>query len=305
MTLQAADRPSVRDQIATKAQHAHRWSLNQVREAVRFSLARRDRAIPHMAELRNLEVTGAAGPLAARLYVPMGAPRKGPLLLFFHGGGFVLCDLDTHDALCARLAEAAGVRVLSCEYRLAPEHPFPAQLEDAVAAAQWVQRHARRLGADKRRILVGGDSAGGYLALAAAKAAKRTFAGQVLIYPLMHLEDDAWAETMGANTRVIGRLAVRYIEAQLASAGMHAPSLLADGALAPLPTVIAAGGHLDPCAPDAHACAERLRSLGAPVVVRTYAGQIHGFANLTHTSAAARRAIDEIGRLTRQLASGL
>ena len=306
MTAQAADRPpSVRDQIAAKAQNAHRWSLNQVREAVRFSLARRDRSVPNMAELRNLEVRGATGPLAARLYVPMGAPQKGPLLLFFHGGGFVLCDLDTHDALCARLADAAGVRILSCEYRLAPEHPFPAQLEDAVAAAHWVQRHARRLGADKRRILVGGDSAGGYLALATAKAMKRTFAGQVLIYPLMHLEDDVWAETMGANTRVIGRLAVRYIEAQLASAGMRAPSLLEDGAIAPLPTVIAAGGHLDPCAPDTHACAERLRSLGAPVVVRTYAGQIHGFANLTHTSAAARRAVDEIGRLTRQLASGL
>ena len=306
MTVQAGDRPlRVRDQIAARAQNAHRWSLKQVREAVRFSLARRDRTIPNMAELRNLEVQGATGPLAARLYTPMGAPQNGPLLLFFHGGGFVFCDLDTHDALCARLADAAGVRILSCEYRLAPEHPFPAQLEDAVAAAQWVHRRARRLGADKRRILVGGDSAGGYLALATAKAMKRAFAGQVLIYPLMHLEDDVWAETMGANTRVIGRLAVRYIEAQLASAGMRAPSLLADGALAPLPTVIAAGGHLDPCAPDTHACAERLRSLGAPVVVRTYPGQIHGFANLTHTSAAARRAVDEIGRLTRQLANGL
>lgn len=296
---------NVRANIASRAQGAHRWSLKQVREAVRFSLARRDRNLPDLAELRNLEVRGAAGPLAARLYVPMGAPQKGPLLLFFHGGGFVLGDLDTHDALCTRLADASGLRILSCRYRLAPEHPFPAQLEDAMAAAQWLVRHARRLGADKKRILIGGDSAGGYLALSTAKAMKKTFAGQVLIYPLMHLEDDVWAETMGANTRVIGRLAVRYIEAQLATAGMRAPSLLADGALAPLPTVITAGGHLDPCAPDALTCADRLRALGAPVVLRTYPGQIHGFANLTHTSSAARRAVDEIGRLTRQLANGL
>jgi acetyl esterase len=127
---------------------------------------------------------------------------------------------------------------------------------------------------------------------------RRAFKGQVLIYPLMHLEDDAWATSLGRNTRLIGRLAVRYIETQLAQ---HAPSLLAEGALAPLPTVIVAGGALDPCADDSIACAERLEAMGAKVLRRIYPPLMHGFINLTHTSAGARKAVEEIGQLAREL----
>jgi acetyl esterase len=131
---------------------------------------------------------------------------------------------------------------------------------------------------------------------------RRAFVGQVLIYPLMHLEDEMWATSLGFDTRVIGRLAVRYIEAQIASAGVRAPSLLADGAMAPLPTVLVAGGSLDPCSSDAVACANQLEALGAKVERRTYPNLLHGFANLTHTSAASRRAVQEIGELAGALA---
>lgn len=295
---------NVTQELAARASEANIWSLKRVREAMRVALMRRDRNLPHLAELRNLEVKGATGPLDARLYVPKGAPPKGPVLLFFHGGGFVTCDLDTHDALCARLADASGVRVLSCLYRLAPEHAWPAQLEDAKAAARWVAANGRKLGARRGKLLIGGDSAGGYLALATAAAMPKAFIGQVLIYPLMHLEDDVWSRTMGATSRFIGRIAVRYIETQLAAGGARAPSLLADGAVAPLPTVIARGGHLDPCGPDGGALAERLRALGAKVEDRVYPGLLHGFANLTHASAASRNAVEEIGRLAGELARG-
>jgi acetyl esterase len=296
--------PSVNTQISVRPAETNAWTLKRVRDVARHALAFRDRGLPRMAEIRNFDIKGASGPLEARLYVPLGAPAKGPLLLFFHGGGFVLCDLDTHDALCTRLADAAGMRVLSCAYRLAPEHPWPSQLEDAKAAARWVASHARRLGGHRRRLLIGGDSAGGYLALATAAAMKRAFVGQVVIYPLMHLEDDVWAKTMGAHTRAIGRLAVRFIEGYLSTGGARAPSLFTEGALAPLPTLIARGGHLDPCGPDGGALADHLRSLGARVEDRVYPGLPHGFANLTHTSAAARRAVEEIGMLAAQLVRG-
>lgn len=269
---------------------------------MRLSLYRRDRLVPDLAELRNFDVEGATGPLAARLYVPKGAPKKGPLLLYFHGGGFVFPGIDTHDSLCHRLADASGIRVLSTSYRLAPEAPFPAQVDDAQAVARWVQRHAGDLGADKHKLLIGGDSAGGYLALATAAQMRGAFKGQVLIYPLMHLEDDMWATSLSLDTRVIGRVVVRYIEAQLASAGVRAPSLLTDGAIAPLPTVLVAGGALDPCSPDAVACASQLIALGAKVEQRSYPNLLHGFANLTHTSAASRRAVQEIGELAGALA---
>jgi len=294
---------TVKERIATTAADAHRWSLAKVREVMRHSIYRRDREAPHLAELRNLEIKGAAGPLDARLYVPKSAPSKGPLLIYFHGGGFVFGGLDTHDALCTRLAHESGVRILSCSYRLAPEHPFPAQRDDALAAAKWVLANAWRVGADKRRLLIGGDSAGGYLALTVARALPKAFAGQLLIYPLMHLEDDLWASGFAADTRLIGRLAVRYIEAQIAKAGVRAPSLLADSAITPLRTVIVAGGRLDPCAPDAAACADRLSALGAKVERRSYPPLMHGFANLTHLSAEARRAVTEIGGLLRELAA--
>jgi acetyl esterase len=290
---------NAKDRIAEGVALAHRWGLGRARDVLREGLLRRDRRLPDLRELRNLEIPGPGGPLRARLYTPMAAPVEGgPLLIYFHGGGFVLGDLDSHDALCWRLADVSGVRVISCLYRLAPEHAFPAQLEDALAAAQWTVAHAASLGADTDKIAIGGDSAGGYLAITTARTlnAKRpgTIKAQVLLYPLMTLDDDIWATSLMRDTRAVGRLAVRYIGIQLA---MNAPSLLADGALAPLPTVIVSGGTLDPCRSDVVACADRLEALGAPVVRREYAALIHGFANLTHASAAVRRAVKEIGEL--------
>lgn len=289
------------DAIAARADEAHRKGLVMLREAIRASLAKRDFGLPPLAERRDLIIPGPGGDLNARLYVPHEAGKKSPLLLFFHGGGFVLGDIETHDALCHRLAQTGAMRVLSVAYRLAPETPFPAQLEDALAAALWLKKNARKLGANRRALGIGGDSAGGYLAIATAAKLPKLFKAQILVYPLLHLDDDLWADSLATNARVLGRIAVRYIQNQLSADEVHAPSLLAQPDLAALPTLIAVGGGADPCAPDAEPFAERLRDMGAPVEIRVYPWLMHGFANLTHLSATATRAVEETGKAAGEL----
>lgn len=275
----------------------------RARKAVDFMLSRRDRALPLLAELRNFSVDGAAGPLAARLYVPKGAETPGPMLVFFHGGGFVLGDLETHDAFCVRLADAAKVRVLACRYRLAPEAAYPAQLEDAVAAFRWIAARAETFGARPDALAIGGDSAAGYLAVAAtARINAETpdaVKAQVLVYPLLTLDDDIWASSLLQDARIVGRLAVQFIRAQLATT--EAPSLLGTLTERAPPTLLVAGGPLDPCRPDALTYARELTAAGVDFEERYYTALPHGFINLTHVSAPAREAIAEIGGLTGEL----
>jgi acetyl esterase len=289
---------TVRETFAANAGEAHRRGLQMLREAISSHTGRADPDLAPLDERRNIEIPGPGGPLKARLYAPTGSGGHDPLLLFFHGGGFVLGDIESHDPLCHRLAQAGHIRVLSCEYRLAPEHAFPAQVEDALAAARWVIGNTDVLGADPARLGIGGDSAGGYLAITTASALCGAFKAQVLLYPLLHLEDELWANTLAKNSRAIGRLAVRYINRQLAAG---APPSLLNGPCAAISTLIATGGVLDPCAPDAIPFAERLRELGAEVTLKVYPNQIHGFGNQTHTFETARRATHEIGELAGEL----
>ena len=121
-----------------------------------------------VGEVRELTIDGAAGPLRARHYAPEEPGGPHPLLVYYHGGGWVIGDIDTHDAGCRLLARHAGVHVLSVDYRMAPEHPFPAPIEDGRAAFEWAQAHAAELGADSQRVAVGGDSAGGNIAAVTA-----------------------------------------------------------------------------------------------------------------------------------------
>src|SRR5205085_10003423 len=138
-------------------------------------------------ELASVEELTVAGSIRARLYVPFGVAQSSPLLVFFHGGGFVVGDLNTHDNSCRLLASRAGVRVLAVDYRLGPEHRFPAAADDALEAFRWVRDHAAELGADPRRVAVGGDSAGGNLAAGVAQAVRGSVgpAFQLLVYPLL------------------------------------------------------------------------------------------------------------------------
>ncbi len=272
---------------------------------MRLALAGRDRTAPSMAETNDLTFDTPAGTLAARRYRPAGAVTGGPGLVFFHGGGFVISDLASHDALCRRLAHAARVTVIAAAYRLAPEAPFPAQVDDGLAATRWTLQRAASFGIDPARLSLGGDSAGAYIAVAVTRRlnAERgdAIAGQVLIYPLLQLEEELWASTVLADARVLGRLAVRYIRAQLKAVAMPAPSLLdPDPRLTPA-TLVISGGPLDPCRPDARLYAERLAEAGVAVTCREYPLLPHGFASLTHASATARRAVAEIGALAGEM----
>jgi len=295
--------PSLTDNLADRLAVENLKGVQRARKAVDFMLSRRDRALPHLAQLRNFTVEGAAGPLAARLYVPQGAEAAGPMLVFFHGGGFVLGDLETHDAFCVRLADAAKVRVLACRYRLAPEAAYPAQLDDALAAFRWIAARAAEFGADPDALALGGDSAGGYLAVAATAALNAETPGavkaQVLIYPLLTLDDDVWATSLLQDARVVGRLAVQFIRAQLATT--EAPCLLGSLTGTAPPTLLVAGGPLDPCRPDALTYAQDLAAAGVSFEERYYTALPHGFINLTHVSAPAREAVAEIGAMTGDL----
>ena len=122
---------------------------------------------PEVGRVREATLPGPAGAMRLRLYEPEGVAPVSPAILYLHGGGWVICSLDTHDGVCRRLANAAGVRVASLDYRMAPEHPYPAPLEDCVAAARGIRSHGRELGIDPDRLALAGDSAGANLALAA------------------------------------------------------------------------------------------------------------------------------------------
>lgn len=290
----------------------HLQGLRGLRQALSAAHLRLDRAAPVM-ETRDVAIAGPAGPLPLRLYRPREAPPTGPAIVFFHGGGFVICDVETHDSLCRRLADASGLPLLSVDYRLAPEAPFPAQLDDGEAAVRWAIDHAGALGLDPSRLLLAGDSAGGYMAVALAARLNaervnaeqpRAVAGLVLLYPLLELDDDAWASSVFAHARVVGRVAVGYIRNQLGPQIGAAASLVGvDPALIP-PTIIAAGGHLDPCRPDARRFAERLRAAGRPVALVEHPRLPHGFGSITHVSLAARRATAEVGAAAKALADG-
>ena len=233
--------------------------------------------------------------LPARLYVPTAAD-PGPLLVFLHGGGFWCGDLDSHDAPCRFLAEQAGVRVLSVDYRLAPEHVFPAAYDDAVSAYAWTLEHAAELGGDPDRLGVGGDSAGGNLAAGVAiEAARRGWpcAVQMLVYPATRVRRRTRSSQLFANGFYLTEGFMNRADTCYASgvpsdeprlSPLHAalPSGLA-------PALVYTAGF-DPLRDEGEAYAERLRDAGADVQLTRFADQIHGFFNVVGVGRSSRAA---------------
>jgi acetyl esterase len=241
------------------------------------------------------------GALQARLYVPTGAPLTGPLLVFLHGGGWVYGDLDSHDPACRFLAERSGVRVLSVDYRLAPEHPFPAAYDDAVAAYRWVVEHATSLGADRDRLAVGGDSAGGTLAATTAIVAAREglpLARQLLIYPGTDMRGDT-----DSRRRFNSGLYLTQGFMDLAK-DSYAPDpeswtlpemspLLAEVPPGLAPAYVVTAGF-DPLRDEGEAYARKLAEAGVEVELRRFPDQIHGFINVVGAHGTARAAAAEV-----------
>lgn len=274
--------------------------LEQARRGLRTLLAVPAARAGGLARVEDLAIGGPAGLLRARYYEARDAVFA-PLTVYFHGGGFVCCDIDTHDSICSWLASASQTRVLSVGYRLAPETPFPGQIEDARAASAWALQHAPRFGAAPGKIALAGDSAGAYLAATMAleinATAPEAVALQVLLYPLIHVHDTLWADEELRNFRFLGRVACLYIARSLGAEGL--PSLLdVDLSRAP-PTIIAGGGPLDPVRNDVKAFADALIRAGVRVVERKYPVLMHGGLNFTAYSKTATDALCDVGALMR------
>ncbi|WP_081685772.1 alpha/beta hydrolase [Candidatus Solirubrobacter pratensis] len=256
-----------------------------------------------VAEVRDLTAAG----LRARLYVP-DEPGPHPLLVYFHGGGFVAGDLDTHDAPCRVLCRHGGVRVLSVDYRLAPEHPFPAWVEDALAAYDWACENAAALGADPRRVAVSGDSAGGNLAALIAQERRPGPALQLLIYPSvdmtrMRRSHELFGDGFFLTSALIEWYAGHFLPEGADAADIRRSPLLAPDVSGVAPAIVVNAGF-DPLRDEGEAYAARLRDAGVPVLAHRFRGLFHGFINSVGVSPACRGALTEVaGMLRAQLAA--
>jgi acetyl esterase len=262
---------------------------------------------PELPVVADLSAPGPRGAIGLRLYRPR-ADRRLPLVVYLHGGGWTFGSVDTHDRLMRLLALAADVAVVGVDYRLAPEQPFPAPIEDCLAALRWVRAQARDLGLDAERMVVAGDSAGANLALAsllAALAAGQPMPrGAALFYGCYSSRQDTasharfgdgsyrlssaemtwfWRNYLGATP--VGNPLAEPLHAELSG-------------LPPLYLTLAA---LDPLADDTRALARRLAAARVPHEVREYPGVVHGFLQMTARSAAARAAMTDAGRALRTL----
>ncbi|MBK8543407.1 MAG: alpha/beta hydrolase [Caulobacteraceae bacterium] len=282
-------------------QNAERAILEQTRRGLRTLLAVPAARAGGLAKVEDFDIPGPGGQLRARYYEAANAVEA-PLLVYIHGGGFVCCDIDTHDSICSWLAKSSQGRVLAISYRLAPETRFPGQLEDVRAACAWAFQNAPHLGATPEKIVVAGDSAGAYLAATAALELNRMTPGsvplQVLLYPLVHVRDSLWADEELRNFRFLGRVAALYIARSLGAEAL--PSLLDVDLSAAPPTIIAGGGPMDPVRNDAKALVDALRKVGVSVTEKKYPVLMHGGLNFTAYSKTATTALQDVGQLVRE-----
>jgi acetyl esterase len=254
-------------------------------------------------------VAGAAGPLPARLYVPHGAETPGPLLVYFHGGGWVEGSVATHEPSCRLLAHLAGVRVLSVDYRLAPEHPFPAAADDALAAYRDARARAAELGADPARVAVGGDSAGGNLAAVTALALRGepdAPAFQLLIYPGLDMTHKRPSRLRFGAGFVLTEENMTWYEDQYVPdrarrADPRVSALLTPDLAGAAPAHVATA-LADPLRDEGEEYAARLRDAGVPVALYRHP-QIHGFFNLTAMRSGLRGLTLIAGALRQGLAA--
>ncbi|HYQ78963.1 MAG TPA: alpha/beta hydrolase [Solirubrobacterales bacterium] len=267
-----------------------------------------------MARVVPVEIPGPAGAIPARLYVPRPAEEgPQPLLVYYHGGGWVIGDLDTHDSPCRFLAAHAGVAVLAIDYRLAPEHPFPAAVEDACAAYGWASENAGSLGVDPTRIAVGGDSAGGNLAAVVCLQARDEGAPapamQLLIYPVADTGRELPSRRAFAEGFLLTRRDMAYYEDRYLPPGSdrndpRVAVLQADD-LAGLPPAYVATAGFDRLRDEGEAYARRLREAGVRVALRRHRGLVHSFVNFTAICPSSRSAVLEAcGALRMGLAPG-
>jgi acetyl esterase len=262
---------------------------------------------PPLPEVRDVAADGPHGAVPLRLYRPL-ATSAGPLpvLVYYHGGGWVIGDLDTHDVLCRELALGSGCAVVAVDYRMGPEHRFPAAVDDCIAAAYWVRRNAASLGIDAARLAVGGDSAGGNLAAAVAIAARDAgdlpIAYQLLIYPATDMRCTTPSHTTNAQGYLLTADSLRWYHDHYIDDARHdldwraSPLLREDLGRLPPALVLTAG--YDPLRDEGIQYAQRLTEAGNRATHVSFERQIHGFVPMG-------RAIDEANEAVAMCAAAL
>jgi len=264
-----------------------------------------------VAKVEDRAIPGPAGPLPVRLYTPAGSGPF-PVLVFFHGGGWVIGDLNTQDGACRALTNAVGCVVVSVDYRLAPEHPFPAAPHDTYAATRWVAQNAPSINADPARIALGGDSAGGNLTAVTAQMARDGggpgLVFQLLIYPVTDGACATASYRENADEYLLTKDMMEWFwkhyvpndadrRNPLASP-LHAHSLRG------LPPALVLTAEFDPLRDEGEAYAERLEEAGVPVTLTRYNGMIHGFFGMGSVIDQARIAIAEAASALRLAFAG-
>jgi acetyl esterase len=253
-----------------------------------------------VAEVQNRSVPGPAGPIAVRVYRPAKTETL-PVLIFFHGGGFVICNLDTHDRQCRALANASGCAVISVDYRLAPEHKYPAAVDDAYAATRYIAEHAAEFGVDPNRMAVGGDSAGGNLATVVSLLARDRggprLKFQLLIYPVVDFYDESPSMQQYSEGHFLTRAGMDWFtESYLPSreAGLE-PSASPMNAkdFRGLPPAMIITAECDPLRDQGEAYARKLQAAGVPVELKRYEGMIHPFFQFAAVLDTANVAIKD------------
>ncbi|GLK52050.1 MAG: lipase [Oceanicaulis sp.] len=270
----------------------------RMRQALRNATPHMDVKAPDLEAVEDFAIPGPAGDIPVRLYIPFGSEGPAPLTLYMHGGGYVIGDLDTHDRECRRLAAHSGARLMAIDYRLAPEHPFPAAIEDTLAAFDWLvsDEGQTRAGADPQRIAVAGDSAGGGLAAMLTQARREQIRFQLLIYPLLQLVERRKPRLKALE----GHLLAAFTLEKIALAYLPDPELAKDPRVSPLfesdlaglPKTHIFAAELDPLLDEGKAYRDRLIALGLPVDYTLGKGLPHGYFNLTAVLPGAKALVD-------------
>lgn len=273
------------------------------RKAASAGLAMLDGEPAHDIDIANIEIPAEGRMIGARIYKPRLPNRLVPTLVYFHMGGCVIGDLETCHVFCSEIAYRAGCLVVSVDYRLAPEHKYPAAVEDALAAFRWVRDNAKSLGGNPNRVAIGGDSAGGYLSAVASQELKRANEKapvlQLLIYPAVDwLSDTVSMKQFGDSYPLTAAVMDYFRKAYFENPDKEIPELRASpGRCADLsglpPAFIYTAGH-DPLVDQGRDYAEALKIAGVPVIYRCYDHLAHGFTAMSGAVPAAKAAIYEI-----------
>jgi len=287
----------------------HTLSPKDARQLYKDTRAASTPTPPEIGAVRDM----LADTIPVRVYRPVGAAADAalPALVYFHGGGWVIGDMDTHDVLCRQLTAEAGIVVVNVDYRLAPEAKFPAAADDAWAATKWVAANAGKLGIDPARLAVGGDSAGGNLAAVVALMARDAGAPalklQVLLYPVTQIGTETRSYRDFADGYLLTRDAMlwffdQYLPSKAAGADWRVSPMNAASLAGVAPAVVVTAGF-DPLRDEGEAYAQKLRDAGVTVDYVCYGGMIHGFVPMGRLIDTANRAVSHVAASLRQALS--